>query len=265
MRAHLPLLVLLLGVLTACGDEDGSQATAYGPLFVTAEQAEHPGAGAAGDLVDCRTWGDGGFEDAEVYAEGATSRSPDAALDTARSEGGFGGVQHGLEEAARTEDRVLYVVEVAGVVKQAVVVHDGEGTEGAGGDGWYVESWAVCDASELPASYAESVGLGVWTDAEGLPVPTTRVASWRGTEHCGWDAMTFLVVGERTYVRRPLPELARSVVGAYAAGVEVPTEAEATGWRRAGDRLWLTDETAYVGSRGDAEAWPLALPTLSCA
>ena len=69
----------------------------------------------------------------------------------ARSARGFGGVQEGPRVAKQEDHRVLHVLEVEGVVKQAVIVHDGPTTEGAGGPGWYVKSWARCDYSGLPA------------------------------------------------------------------------------------------------------------------
>ena len=56
--------------------------------------------------------------------------APRQALEVAQSEGGFSGVQEGLLVAKEEDDRVLYVVEVDGVVKQAVIVHDGPATEG---------------------------------------------------------------------------------------------------------------------------------------
>jgi hypothetical protein len=92
-----------------------------GPLYVTREDAEHASAGAAGDVVDCDTWGAGGFSDADVYAEGATADSPERALEVARTEGGFGGAQERLRVAKREEHRVLYVLEMQGVVKRLFV------------------------------------------------------------------------------------------------------------------------------------------------
>lgn len=70
-----------------------------------------------------------------------------------------------------------------GSPKAALVVRDGPGSEGAGGDGWYVESWAVCDVVELP-DVARELGCEVWTDARGEPVPTRVLAVTRGPEHC---------------------------------------------------------------------------------
>ena len=55
-------------------------------------------------------------------------------------------------------------------VRVAVVLHDGPATKGAGGDGWYRESWARCDVSELPDEVAESYfGYQIWTGPDGQP------------------------------------------------------------------------------------------------
>jgi hypothetical protein len=84
----------------------------------------------------------------------------------ARTERGFGGVQEGLRTAIQEDHRVLYVLEVEGVVKQAVIVRGR-----AGGPSWYVESWARCDYSELPAYLTDSIGRRIWTDLPDTPLP----------------------------------------------------------------------------------------------
>jgi hypothetical protein len=70
-RPARPLVAVAL-LVAACGGADvvsGEPAEhAYdGPLYVTRDAAERPEAGAAGDVVDCQTWGDGGFSDVDVY------------------------------------------------------------------------------------------------------------------------------------------------------------------------------------------------------
>ncbi|MEI5672004.1 MULTISPECIES: hypothetical protein [unclassified Nocardioides] len=273
MRRLLALAVLV-PLLAGCGDETQQATSAAaasrsydGPLFVTREEATRPRAGAAGDVVACDTWGGGGFEDAEVFAEGATADGPDQALETARSEGGgpWAFRAEDLRVAAETDDRVLYVAEVDGRPKQALIVHDGQGSEGAGGDGWYLESWAQCDPVELPA-YAEEIGLQVWTDADGRPVPKSGLEAWLGPVHCGWESMVLLTLGERTYVREPLAELSDFFAEEYAEGVRVPRDAVDTGFEREGEQLWLAADRsrAYVGTRDDAELWPATVEPLGC-
>lgn len=266
-------LALLGMTLSACGDEvtTGEPATtAYeGPLHVTRDQAVHPGAGAAGDVVECTTWGSGTFASTTPYGSGATADSPAAALEVARSEAAFNGAWDGLLVAREEADRVLYVVEVDGVVKQAVIVHDGPATDGAGGAGWYVESSAHCDEAELPASYADNVGLQVWRDSEGRIAPTTRIASYEGPEHCDWQSMTFLYLDEASnaYVREPQADLGEFFRASYDDHAELPAGAVDTGYEHDGEHLWLAPDKgiAYVGTPDDVEAWPRTRRSLGCA
>ena len=171
--------------------------------------------------------------------------------------------------ARQEQDRVLYVwaVEVGGAVKQAVIVHNGPATDGAGGPGWYVESWAHCDYSELPRSFTDALGLQIWTDSAGRPVPTTTIESWGGPEHCDWQSMTFLHLGRAVYVRNPQPDLADFFATPYEEHADLPAHAVDTGFERNGDRLWLaTDrQRAFVGSPQGVEVWPRAVDPLGCA
>lgn len=264
-------VLVATATLAGCGtrtDEVGTPAaTTYeGPLYVDRADATHPRAGAAGDVVDCRTWGRGGSAGDGEYREGATADSPAEALDVARSEWLFGGTHDGLTVAKQEEDRVLYVVEVEGVVKQAVIVRDGPASEGAGGPGWYVESWAHCDFSELPRSFTDSIGLQVWTDRDGRPAPTTEIEARTGPEHCDWQSMTFLTVGAKQYVREPLRDLAHYFAGPYEAHATLPADAVPTEFRRDGERLWLSADRqqAFVGTPDDVEVWPRLVDPLGC-
>ena len=145
----------------------------------------------------------------------------------ASSEGGFGGAQRGLLVAKQEQDRVLYVLTVDGAVKQAVIVHNGPATEGAGGPGWYVESWA----------------------------------------HCDWQSMTFLHLAGAVYVRNPQPDLADFLATPYEEHADLPAHAVDTGYERNGDRLWLSTDKqrAFVGSRQGVEVWPRTVEPLGCA
>jgi hypothetical protein len=74
------------------------------------------------------------------------------------------GPEEGLTVAARTHDRVLYVSEVDGVAKQAVIVRDGPAAAAR-----VVESWARCDWSDLPDAVAtryERDGKQLWLSAD---------------------------------------------------------------------------------------------------
>ena len=168
--------------------------------------------------------------------------------------------------AKQEQDRVLYVLPVDGAVKQAVIVRDGPATEGAGGPGWYVESWAHCDYSELPRSFTDALGLQIWTDSAGRPVPTTTIESWRGPEHCDWQSMTFLYLDDAVYVRSPQPELADFFASPYQEHADIPAHAVDTGFERNGDRLWLSTDRqrAFVGTHKGVEAWPRTVRPLGC-
>jgi hypothetical protein len=239
-----------------------------GPLYVQQGARLHPDSGAAGAIVDCAHWGGGGSFTGEVYGDGATTDRPEEALyEEGIYWGLYGTAADGLRLAKQEADRVLYVLEVNGTVKEAIIVHDGPATEGAGGPGWYVESWAICDAAELPASYTDRIGLQIWTDVAGEPVPTNKIEAWRGPEHCGWQSMTVLEVHHHgTYVRDPLPELADYFAEPYRAHATLPDDAIDTGYQRDGQRLWLAaDETrVYVGTPDDVEVWPREVKELGC-
>ena len=281
--SSLPLVLfsalLPLAWLVACGKNislDEQATTSYsGPLYMAAGEGRHPRAGAAGDVVDCNAWGAGGAFRGDVYSEGATADAPAEAVETAYSEGRSFSMPHDLAIAAESDGRVLYVAEVAGSPKAALVVHDGEGTEGAGGDGWYVESWAVCDIVELPADFVEELGYEVWTDANGQVVPTRRLEVFRGAEHCDWQDMTFLSLGRwvdhgPTFVRDPDPDpyLREYLAEPYRAHTTLPVDVVDSGFRRGSDRLWLAPDRsrAYVGATpDDVEMWPRMAKPLGCA
>lgn len=258
-------------LLAGCGDvaarpDNPAGHTYEGPLYRTGAEALHPGAGAAGEVVDCTTWGDGGFSGEQVYNGGATADSPAQALKVSHSEGGFGGVQTGLLVAKEEKNRMLYVLEVEGVVKQAIIVHNGPATEGAGGSGWYVESWAHCDYSELPRTFTDSIGLQIWAGDDGRAAPTTKIASWTGPEHCDWQSMTFLNLGKAVYVRSPQRDLADYFADPYEEDTVLPVDAIDTGFQRDGNHLWLSadKQRAFVGSKPDVEAWPRTIQQLGC-
>jgi hypothetical protein len=265
-------------MLAACGADSGATAQLPsaerrydGPLYVA--QGRY---GAAGQVVQCRNGAiAGGFERAGVYAEGATSETVPDALETAYSEGMFLEMPKVDLAVARTEtDRVLLTyADDAGAVKVAIVFHDGPGTEGAGGDGWYRESWARCDLSEFPEQVARSYfGYQIWTGADGEPALTTAIVSFPGSEHCGWQHTTFLSLGEGSrdqalYARHPQPDLEPLMQGKYIADMPLPDDAVPTPYSRNGQRLWLSadQQFAYVGEPRSVEAWPRTKPGFGCA
>jgi hypothetical protein len=107
----------------------------------------------------------------------------------------------------------------------------------------------------------------IWTDADGVPVPTTSVASWRGPEHCDWQQATVVELRRASYWRNPPAELRDLLDGRYRASARLPADAEDTGYRREGQHLWLAADgsAAYVGTRrGDVEVWPREARPIGC-
>ncbi|RYP89089.1 hypothetical protein EKO23_01295 [Nocardioides guangzhouensis] len=287
MRAHLlPALVvalLSLPALTACAGRDpgpgpdASIEAAGGRIDLTPPAEPYAGplyaephtgtridrAGAAGPVVECDTLGTDlgfnrhGFDDREA---GAT---PESALLGWIDDLTWSWPTAGWRLERRDGDRVLFTFPVDGVVKQAVVVHDGETVSGGG---WYVESWAQCDLSELPRTVTDRAGVLVWTDADGRPVPTTRVVSWPGPEHCDWQDSTVLGMGAARYWRKPPDYLASRLDGRYVASAPLPADARETGFRRGRDHLWLAADgrAAYVGTRRGVEVWPREARPIGC-
>lgn len=251
-------------VLAGCADaapaatSDARPGTYPGPLQVDAAN------GAAGEVVECRTRVTGADTGDEMYDDGAVADNPDGAWATIRSEALMDGATSGYTVARDEGDRVLYTYAVDGVVRQAAILHHGQAL---GGTGWYLESWARCDLSEFPDAVAEASGVEVWTDESGARVPTTRITSSPGPEHCGWQDMTFLYLAGAAYVREPDPDLADWFAESYDPSRPLPSAAADTGYERDGEQLWLSPDgqRAYVGSRDDVELWPRADRELACA
>ena len=275
--AALALAAALL--LAGCGrsavTDVAPEAPPYeGPLFVevtaplTEEDADR--SGAAGLVVDCDFPGIGDSR-SSPYDGGSVTRSPAAALTEQVAEVHRHRTD-GFREARAEPDRVLYTYEVDRRVKQAYIVHRGPAVDGK--TGWYVESWARCDWAEFPPALVEEMGLQVWSDRSGRRVPTSRLVSSAGPEHCDWQDMTFLSLdggsldGGQSYVAHPHPELYPDWFRvAYAEGVELPADATDTGYERDGRHLWLAKDRsrAFVGTEESVDVWPAQTQPLGCA
>jgi hypothetical protein len=139
--------------------------------------------------------------------------------------------------------------------------------------GWGVESWAMCDPSELP-QVAEALGIDVWQDATGARVPVTVISSFQGPEHCDWQDITFLVLGSGRnadeYVRDTHGEFRGLLRTTYDGNAALPKGAIDTGYHHDGRQLWLGagHDNAYLVSLqhpGDVERWPAAKKQIGCA
>ena len=287
LLALLPLLALtgcgasaaVVGSSTPSGSYDLPLVSSPGPTRGV-DRIGWPG--AAGEVVRC-TGPVIGSTSTAPYAGEDTGATPDAALDAARRWYSWDGAQTGFALARTETDRRLYVLEVAGVAKQALILRHGPALKGDGSRDtvtrWWLESRARCDYAELPDSVAREQGLEIWTDATGRRQPTSAVVSFSFTGDCfagmtaldlhgpvegGWDKGP----SPTEYVRRPDPELQDEYFEReFLEHVPVPADAIDSGYEREGEHLWLSKDRgyAYVGQRQDADAWPRAVRTIRCA
>jgi hypothetical protein len=132
---------------------------------------------------------------------------------------------------------------------------------------------ARCDWAELPPELADRLGLDVWTDGSGRRVPTTRVMSSRGPEHCIWQDMTFLSLdggdldGGQTYVELPHRGLYPDYFAVpYARTADLPADARDAGYEHDGQHLWLAPDQsrAFVGTHDSVAVWPRTIQPLGC-
>ena len=126
----------------------------------------------------------------------------------------------------------------------------------------------------MPSAVADDLNIGVWEDESGGRVPVTRIHSFQGAEHCGWEDITFLVVGpEKTadwYVSDSPADFSGLLRTTFTNQAALPEAASDTGLRRDGRQLWIgpDEEAAYLVSLDDAqnvERWPAAKQPIRCA
>lgn len=213
-------------------------------------------AGAASGFIDCvygvflGGWnGDFGFGDAASSPEGALARFLDR--------GPFDLPTEGYALAGEDTDRLLFTYSVAGAAKVSVIVADTDVT-GADADGWIVETFATCDPAEYDPASEPDLSIEVWFDEDDNRVPTSIIRSLRGAEHCGWQSATFLRFDGRQYLRDPRGVVDAPLTAAFDPDAELPADAVATGYHRAGQTLWLSGDgsVAYLVDDEQVEAWP---------
>jgi hypothetical protein len=167
------------------------------------------------------------------------------------------------------QGRTLFSFDVAGRTKVSLVAVD-HVRDSVGREGWAMEAWAECDPSELPSEWSEKLGVGVWEDRTGARAPVTRIQSFMGGVHCDWVDITFLSLGDRTYVRDVQGKLSSYLRTSYQDGASLPRTATDTGFRREGRELWVepTGTAAYLVSLehpSDVQRWPGAKQQILCA
>ncbi len=120
----------------------------------------------------------------------------------------------------------------------------------------------------------DALGIGVWTDSSGARVPTPKIRSFQGSDHCDWQDITFVTLGPRRdgeqYVRDTNGELEQTLRSTYDGAATLPDDATDTGLQRDGRQLWLGPghTAAYLVSiddPSDVERWPAAREPIYCA
>jgi hypothetical protein len=201
--------------------------------------------------------------------------SAEAALDDYMREAGLSFITppEGYAVEKKGQSRVLLSYDVDGRSRVAVLLADDVG-DWSGSRGWGVRTWAVCDPSELPPAVTDDLNIGVWEDQAGRRTPVTRIHSFQGSDHCGWEDITFVVVGpERTadwYVSDTHGEFLDYLRTTFSNDTALPHAAVDTGLRRDGRQLWVTpDKTAAylvsVDDPNDVQRWPAAKQPIRCA
>lgn len=274
------VLGLVLPVLLAsCGApfsvlDAPPRAPAYdGPLYVevtapaTDDQADR--SGAAGRVVQC-VYDHVGYSDGQPNGPEEAALTADGALGTPRLAYVRPAVKEGVFRVREEEDRVLYTYEVGIAAKIAIVVH--RARVDGGRTGWYVESWARCDAAEFPDPGVIGLAdLQFWTHPSGERAATYQILTFDsvscmpGTRWLNLDGGDF--EGGQTYVRGAGPEYADWFAEEWVDSMTRPKDAVPTGYSRDGQTLWLSPDgkRAYVGTESGVEMWPATTQDLGCA
>lgn len=270
-------LLLALMALPACSDSgdvlsdvrSSAPGTPYAGSLVSAPSTQsddvRTNGGAAAQALECAGTPAGGGVGSPNDGLHEGSSSPEGALHEEVEMTPWLWPQSGWRQEAARDGRVLFSYDVEAKTKAAVVVTlDEDGATYA--DDWVAEAIAWCDVSEYPEDLPAAGAPQVWTDRTGRRVPTTTVQSFPGPEHCNWQTVTFLEVGDREFLRDPDGELADFVEQpGYAPDVPLPVGATDTGWVREGARLWLTSAAAYVDVGGRTERWSETTQDIGCA
>lgn len=127
-------------------------------------------------------------------------------------------------------------------------------------------------------SPAEEYPGPTWTK-DGRAVDSEELNSIAGPHHCDWQSVVMMHLGWplgtvsrtsaeiRQYIRDPDGSIAYGVSGKVEIGVDLPADAQDTGYRNRGLELWLSESdpnAAFVRTAGDVERWPRADPVIAC-
>lgn len=257
---------MLLAALTLAGSCGGGDLSADAGELPSVDLSERPQAnapdpadraGAASHFVNCQNGlSNGGWS----LDFGAPRPAPDArgALDTFLEMGLFGIPRQGYEASGQDTDRILFTYSVEGVPKVAIVVADTDAIGLEEKNKWIAEAFATCDPAEYDPSTDKRRAGQVWVDREGERVLTSIITSFRGSEHCGWGSLTYLVYKGRQYISDPRGLLEGLLVAPFDNDADLPSSAVDTGFRHEDLRLWVSADltVAYLVSDDRVEAWP---------
>jgi hypothetical protein len=286
MWTRLAPVLLLLPWLSACGQPaeiavDSTVQRPYGgPMQVKPDYSDGATAqersGAAGRALECDgqpyDGGSGDYVDSGLESVQSDAR---AALDNYQDEAGLLAVPRDGFVVERVDDgRVLFSFDVGEQTKVAYIAADGI-RDFDDDVGWGIESWASCDPAEFPEAVLEELGLRVWHDPHGDPVPVSTITHYPGPEHCDWQDITFLSMGDgRTqYLGGDgTNEFAGLdlLTTTYDGDAALPGDATDTGYEYNDWHLWLAADrsAAYVVDVDDpsrVERWPAAKDEIACA
>jgi hypothetical protein len=230
--------------------------------------------GAAGRALECRYppygGGQGVYHDGLIDVESTFVDAADEFIGP--DNGGATLPSTGYRVERRVGDRVLLSFDVRGRTKVAIILRDGI-TDYRDAVGWGVETWAACDPAEYPADTVADLGIGVWHDADGRPVPIARVESFPGRAFCDYSDVDFVQIGNDRraidYVRDPQGQLTKYLRVPYDGDARLPADAINTGFHRGGRGLWFGPDTRAVYLVSDSgqrqvERWPAPKPGFGC-
>ena len=274
-----------LFVLAACGTSTavvkpgGSAASAYaGPMHLPVDYDDYASlaerSGAAARALECDTDSyDGG---GASYSSGLASVQDTAteALKNYFAEDVFltlpdRGYRIEREDAGHT----LFSYDVQGRTKVAFIAAD-HVRDFRDDEGWGIEAWAQCDPAELPNAVIDAMGVQVWQNRDGRRAPVATIRSRQGSEHCDWQDITFLSMGEEgdgpQFLRDTRGELRDFVRTTFDPHATLPEDAKDTGYQRCNRHLWIDRSgiAAYlvaVGNPGNVERWPATKERVACA
>jgi hypothetical protein len=88
--------------------------------------------------------------------------------------------------------------------------------------------------------------------------------------HLGWPLGTVSQTSAeiRQFIRDPNGVIDRGLRDKLALAIDLPADAQDTGYRNGELELWLSQsnpDAAYLRAGGDVERWPRAEPVVACA